>query len=226
MIFKPELITEIRAGRKTQTRRPVKAGEKTCRYTPGHVYSVQPGRGMRGEVQITVLAVRQERVGDISAGDARREGFGHVRAFLAYWRDLYGEDADLQQSVWVISFALGDRRDIPRLLRAGAPKWDPRSEHRVERDEDHGYTSRPALALAAEPEAIDNETLEAYAAVNRAKPRITEQQVWERERATIREAIQRLRNQELRKDVEGELGLLEARLAKIDRRLSMAAVSS
>lgn len=68
MLFKPELIEKIVAGEKTQTRRPVKAGESLCEvesphggYKPpgmfqnnrakvmvGQDYAVQPGRGKPG----------------------------------------------------------------------------------------------------------------------------------------------------------------------------------
>lgn len=45
MLFKPELIAEIKAGRKTQTRRVVKPGETALRATDDHVYYTEiPGK--------------------------------------------------------------------------------------------------------------------------------------------------------------------------------------
>ncbi len=89
MIFKPELVDLIKQGKKTMTRRPVKAGEGECRYQVGRAYQVQRGRGKPGEETITIVEVRRERLGDVSVKDARREGFPNVAAFLRYWRSLY-----------------------------------------------------------------------------------------------------------------------------------------
>ena len=134
MIFRPELVKQILAGKKTMTRRPVKPGELACRYKPGRVYGVQLGRGrpthMTGEepLRITILEVRQEHLGEITLPDARREGFRTTQEFKDYWRGLYGT-FDLELPVWVIGFARGDVTDRPRLLAArpgGPPKQGAR----------------------------------------------------------------------------------------------------
>lgn len=91
MIFKPELVRQIQAGRKTMTRRPVRPSEKACRYREGHVYAVQPGRGRRAVCMVTVTDVRLEHVGRISLADAKREGFRTTADFLTYWQHLYGQ---------------------------------------------------------------------------------------------------------------------------------------
>jgi hypothetical protein len=90
MIFSPELVKKIAAGGKTMTRRPVKAGERTCRYLAGHSYAVQAGRGKPGSFRITVVDVRTEHVGNISLRDVRREGFRTTAEFYDYWHRLYG----------------------------------------------------------------------------------------------------------------------------------------
>ena len=148
MIFRPELVKKIGAGTKTMTRRPVNAPH--CRYRLNHVYSVQPGRGKPGTIQITITEVREERLGDLSLRDAKREGFRTTQDFIDYWRGLYGS-YDAEQMVWVISFVKGDATDTPRLLaaRPGGPGGD--------------YTANPARAAKGEPEAISVRLQERYA---------------------------------------------------------------
>src|ERR1700680_4225432 len=171
MIFRPELARLIAQGKKTQTRRHVKAGESKCRYVEGRAYVVQTGRGKPGHGQITITGVRRERVDAITLQDARREG---VRDAL----------------VWVISFERGDTRDVPRLLRASAPQapvckaqiryadgklracnrafQDDQDVCRCgarrppESDEDHGYTTRRVNALRAEGEPVSESVLVKY----------------------------------------------------------------
>ena len=137
MIFRPELAKLIRQGRKSQTRR---LGD-TCRYEVGKSYSVQPGRGKPGICRITILQVRSEPLGAITLKDARKEGFVTTTEFFDYWKGLYGT-VDREMPVWVLSFALGDLTDIPRLLaaRPGAPHGD--------------YVSESYLAMVDEGEAI------------------------------------------------------------------------
>ena len=119
MIFKPELVELIKQGKKTMTRRPIKLGEKACRYKANHAYSLQSG-GKRGDEKITVVAVRRQRLGDISEKDAKREGFPNKQAFVHYWIGLYGH-YDPDQQVWVISFVLGDHTDVDRYLAQSPP---------------------------------------------------------------------------------------------------------
>lgn len=114
MIFKPELVDLIRAGMKTETRRPVKPGQP-CRYVVGRTYAVQPGRGKRGVCRIRVIDVRRERLDQIDWLTARREGFSTERAFLDYWRGLYGA-VDLDQLVWAIRFEVTTLTEIPASL--------------------------------------------------------------------------------------------------------------
>ena len=99
MIFKPELLSKIWTGEKTQTRRAF--SERL--YLVGRSYAVQPGRGS-GEVgRIYVTDERSELLGDISAGDARLEGFASRDEFVAYWHRLHGSFS-AQQRVSVITF--------------------------------------------------------------------------------------------------------------------------
>src|ERR1700680_1352858 len=189
MIFRPELARLIAQGKKTQTRRHVKAGESKCRYVEGRAYVVQTGRGKPGHGQITITGVRRERVDAITLQDARREGFRTTSEFLAYWDQLHGEGLR-DALVWVISFERGDTRDVPRLLRASAPQapvckaqiryadgklracnrafQDDQDVCRCgarrppESDEDHGYTTRRVNALRAEGEPVSESVLVKY----------------------------------------------------------------
>lgn len=88
MIFQPPLVQQIRAGKKTQTRRPAKDGEP-CRYREGKSYAVQPGRGQSATCRIHVTAVRQEIVGEIAFADARAEGFPTTDDFKTYWVSVH-----------------------------------------------------------------------------------------------------------------------------------------
>ena len=147
MIFRPELAKLILQGKKTQTRRPMK--QATCRYQAGKSYALQPGRGKLAAGRITITEVRQEFLGDLSLKDAKREGFVTTDEFFDYWRGLYGS-ANPVLRVWVISFQLGDRTDVPRLLAptAGGFRGD--------------YTSLPYRAMRDAGEALSDAELEKY----------------------------------------------------------------
>lgn len=123
MLFKSELIEKIKAGDKTQTRRPVKPGQEfvvdhrngdsivsgrpsnRTLYRVGQDYAVQPGRGKPQVARILITWIQRQRLGDISEDDARCEGFPGSAAFIDYWTKLYGVfDPDIL--VWVLCFEL------------------------------------------------------------------------------------------------------------------------
>ena len=85
MIFKPELARKVLDGSKTMTRR---RGDFS--YSPGREYKVQPGRSKFHVCHVLVTRVREERLGDISLGDAWAEGFQRVSAFMDYWTAING----------------------------------------------------------------------------------------------------------------------------------------
>ncbi len=114
MIFGSDMANLVLAGRKTQTRR------LSCRYQERRVYQVQRGRGKPGVGPITITEIREERLGDISLSDVRREGFRTTAEFQSYWRELH-KHWNPDQPVFVISFVKGDHTDQPRLLRESAP---------------------------------------------------------------------------------------------------------
>lgn len=161
MNFSPDMARAVLAGRKTETRRPVKPGEDRCRYRPGHDYAVCPGRGQAAVGRIVVVHVERQVLGEVRQEDAIAEGFRGrhpIAAFARKWLDLYdisyrdglgsaSDDEVLERwrsrygarEVWVIRF-IPDPTAETRLLAA-------RSEM--------GYTRLPAQALTDEPEAVD-----------------------------------------------------------------------
>ena len=101
MIFQ-ETWRQVLAGRKTQTRRVVKAGQP-CRWVVGKTYAVQPARTQRAVGRIRITDVRRERLGDITPSDARAEGFDTIDEFVQTWTRLHGR-FDPEVIVWVVTF--------------------------------------------------------------------------------------------------------------------------
>jgi hypothetical protein len=94
MIFTPEHTEKVLAGAKTQTRRLQQPGDEAVRDKDGRIvavtrigkrgrrllyhvdfgYAACPGRGKRGMGHITITAIRDQCVQDITEEDARAEG--------------------------------------------------------------------------------------------------------------------------------------------------------
>lgn len=212
MIFKPVLIHKITAGKKTMTRRPVKAGETEPRWTVGRAYAAQPGRGKPAAAHFIVTAVRVERLGELTFRDAVAEGFRSRDDFYAYWTDLYGH-VDDRLRVWVISFRRDDR-DVPRLLTANpcATRAD--------------YTSDPNKAARGEPEALTSAQFASLAHLSadhhrrlQVEPIIFHRDRIARELDAIREHLD---NGIDDRGLNGAVSGLERQLASLDRRLGCA----
>lgn len=107
MIFAPDMVDEILAGRKMVTRRPYKGVD--CRYVPGRTYAVQPGRGQKAVARIRIVDVDLQALGHIDNNDAKREGFPDKGAFMSYWRTLYHGQFFRGQLVWRIEFEVVSR---------------------------------------------------------------------------------------------------------------------
>jgi len=132
VIFKQ--IPEILSGAKWQTRRVVKPGEGmyeaslaltaagNVKWAVGKTYAVQPGRGKPGierwretedgiewqPIRIRILAIRQERLQDITEDDAKAEGVADVAAYCELWESINGKTPgarwDANPMVWVLTF--------------------------------------------------------------------------------------------------------------------------
>jgi hypothetical protein len=125
MLFKPELVTKILAGEKTQTRRVVKLGDTSLgimfrydgrkdqvrsghrlRWRVNDTYALQPGRGKHAVGRICITAIRYcARASDISEGDARAEGFATEEEFREVYGRLNGVGA-LNRPCWALTFAV------------------------------------------------------------------------------------------------------------------------
>lgn len=113
MLFKPELQKKIEAGIKTQTRRPVKAGDEAIfdilrirddilepisvyrngrqLWRVGRDYAICPGRGKPQVGRFHLLKIRREDVRCISHADALAEGLFDELNFLAIWTSFYDQ---------------------------------------------------------------------------------------------------------------------------------------
>jgi len=116
MQFKRELANKILAGEKTQTRRPVKVNEYQTthddlvevrngrlKWRVGKTYSVQPGRGKKGEGFMKLTSIRREKVESITEDDVMAEGLVSRDKFLEIWNGFYG---DAYPECWVLEFEL------------------------------------------------------------------------------------------------------------------------
>ena len=140
MIVAAHEARAIAQGRKTSLR--VVALTDRCPYPVGSSHPVQPGAGEPSEAQIAVLEFRRERLGAISAADAKAEGNLNVEWFKQAWvrkhdrvwmarekvqlADVFGDEVVpvilckrfdeewAQVDVWVVRFWLTEVR--PRYL--------------------------------------------------------------------------------------------------------------
>lgn len=145
-------VTErIRVGGVRVLRRRVPAPR--LRFSDGSsVKSVRPGRvevveeqlpgGDRVAVAVTVLLVLDVDVAELDFAQAKACGYRTVEGLRAAWLAEHRR-APLAR---LVRFALGDLRDVPRLVSAGWPD----------------YTSDASRAMPGEPEAISAEDLAWY----------------------------------------------------------------
>jgi hypothetical protein len=109
-LFKRELLRKVLEGQKTQTRRIHKVTLK-----PGRTYAARCTRFEKAQARILITAARQEKLGDITQEDARKEGFTSPEAFKQAWTEMHG-DWNPDQIVTVYDFA---KTNISLLGEAG-----------------------------------------------------------------------------------------------------------
>ena len=87
MLFEPEMIARIEAGKKTTARWP----GASLRYERARVYAIQPGGGKRhgGHILLREAHIDERGVTDFRDHMAQSEGFESAEAFLAHWGKLY-----------------------------------------------------------------------------------------------------------------------------------------
>jgi hypothetical protein len=117
MIF-THTLDKVLSGKKSQTRRLIKADEHLERgtrvtngnnriiYQVGRTYAVQPKRGEKAVARILLTGLRRETVQTISNKDAIAEGFNSREDFIKMWHVIHGNHADLTAEVWVLEFQL------------------------------------------------------------------------------------------------------------------------
>lgn len=99
ILFKQEHVAPILADTKTQTRRTGK-----LRWKVGAIRQAKTSYKKDSEfARLRILAVRQERLGDISEADAVAEGYASIADYQDIFRRIYGE-WNPEQMVWVIDF--------------------------------------------------------------------------------------------------------------------------
>jgi hypothetical protein len=153
LILPPDLAWLAVTGHKTSHRLPERPGDRDefgiyHRYEPGQIVSVQPAAGKPAVGRVRILDVRTELLGDITDEAARMEGeYGNFGAFIDDWTARYGEWDD-DRPVWVLEF---------RPYSIARPRM-------LHRDSSRLYTSNPAMGMAGEPEAVDEQWQEAVTA--------------------------------------------------------------
>jgi hypothetical protein len=187
-------------GKATMIRRPI---SDVCPCVVGKAVAVQPGAGKVATCKITIKEVRQERLGDLSLKDAKREGFTTTAEFFDYWKTLYGS-VDKDQQVWVIAFALGDHTDTPRFLsaRIGGAGGD--------------YTTVAALGAQGEGEPLSETETEHYGKLAHAKAETTGLTVLRRKRDVLAAAIE-----DIASDIPSDPGPWRDRIRRFQRELSL-----
>lgn len=87
MLFKKKHIEIILKGEKTQTRR---LPGKSANYKVGHVYSIRDRWFSKAQGYILITRRFRQRLGDISAGDIKKEGYRNIWEFQVAWQRIHG----------------------------------------------------------------------------------------------------------------------------------------
>ena len=102
MLFKPEHIKMILSGKKTMTRR----AWKKPMVKVGGVYKCKTKLYSKDYfAKIRVDKLCQQKLGDATLGDVKKEGYSSRDDFREIWIKING-NWDLEQTVWVIEFEL------------------------------------------------------------------------------------------------------------------------
>ncbi|MEM2975838.1 MAG: ASCH domain-containing protein [Candidatus Bathyarchaeia archaeon] len=102
MFFSRGNLEKVLRGKKTQTRR------LSGRYKVGHTYGVRTWIYEKALARIKITAKRQERLGDISQEDLKREGYETLEEFKEAWTKFYAKKLGWHPEliVWVYDFVL------------------------------------------------------------------------------------------------------------------------
>jgi len=100
ILFKPEHVEPILAGKKTQTRRTGKR-----RWRVGAIHQCRVAMFDEPFARVRILDVRREPLQDITAVDASAEGYESVADYRRAFANIYGFWDPLEW-VWVVDFKL------------------------------------------------------------------------------------------------------------------------
>lgn len=223
MILKPELIRQIRQGKKTAER--VRARGPRCRYHVGSDYPVRPRPNEAASCTITVLDLERQRLRDMTDRDAAAEGFRTMVQFARHWLAVHDNrpaDPDTYDcwlrrhgdvEVWVVTF---ERKRALEFAVPDKPVF-------LARDSSRGYTTDPSRQLAGEPEVMGMDLrTRSVAAARRAAEEVRRQEIQkvhrlvEHARTVLDEAV--LTGVELGPD----LAALEQHVRTIEQRIRAA----
>ncbi len=98
LLFRKQLITKIREGQKTQTRRLKKPN-----LTLGKIYHLRKNYHSVLPDKIKIIDIFQQNLGDISVVDIQKEGYNTQQEFIEAWKDIYGIYQP-DDYIWVVEF--------------------------------------------------------------------------------------------------------------------------
>jgi len=109
MLFKRHHIKKILQGRKTQTRRTSRRKYKIGRY-----YAIRDHWFGKPQGHIIITRCFEQKLGEISLEDVKKEGFNSLEEFQKAWVNIYGE-WNLEQMVTVYEFVYVEKPDSARI---------------------------------------------------------------------------------------------------------------
>ena len=101
MLFKKLLLEKILKGEKTQTRRRMQRKSGRRVYAVGEKVGISAAY-TKPVARIIIKRRFEQRLGDITEDEARKEGFSSVADFKKQWENLYHWNPE--EVVWVYEF--------------------------------------------------------------------------------------------------------------------------
>jgi hypothetical protein len=112
VLFKRALLEKILKGEKTQTRRSMQRKPGRRVYTVGEIVGIRVGY-TKPVAHIQIKKRFEQRLGDITEEQARKEGFSSVEEFKKQWQILQ-HNWNPEQIVWVYEFELAKQDSTNR----------------------------------------------------------------------------------------------------------------
>jgi hypothetical protein len=130
MFFSKSNLEKVLRGKKTQTRR------LSDRYQVGRIYGIRTWIYEKALARIKITAKRQERLGDISPEDLRREGYETLEEFKEAWTKFYAKKLGWHPEliVWVYDFVLVEAPKGKPLPSRDSEVTDKAADKTTDRD--------------------------------------------------------------------------------------------